>query len=363
MNKIINQEQVKKENFIYNQCLIYALVIGALSIPFLPIKSSSSKKHSVHAAVMMPRSSPSLVLPETIEEAEIQASLQAPPPSILDITEQPQIVKHKVASPKMVTPIAIIAAAPKPQTVVTLAQAPTLVKKQPVTVVQKIVQPKQVLLAPVEPKVRVPVVTSHHRYAKLPTGARQKTKPISIQYTKVDLKFIAKMEGTVLRGYVPLPKTTNSGVTIGSGLDLGQLTVSEFNKLPMDEALQAKLRPYVGLKKYNAVAYLRAHPLKITSKELIQVNQAAANMILAPLQKSYDQVSKVKFVDLPAAAQTALFSFAYQYGSGFKYKSATHQLWNYYVKQDWNNVNRTLRAFHSYGPRRRQEAQLISRLI
>src|SRR5581483_2568426 len=111
VNKIIGREKVKKGNLIYNQCLIYALVIGALSIPFLPLKSSNSKRHSEHANAMISQASPSLVLPETIEEAEIQANLQAPPPSIIEIeapvVSQPKAVMAEpnalAIQPKIVT--------------------------------------------------------------------------------------------------------------------------------------------------------------------------------------------------------------------------------------------------------------------
>jgi GH24 family phage-related lysozyme (muramidase) len=82
-----------------------------------------------------------------------------------------------------------------------------------------------------------------------------------------------------------------------------------------------------------------------------------------PLVKRYNKASKVAFTSLPAGAQTALFSFAYQYGSGFMKKAGTRQLWNYYVKQDWAAVTMTLRGFKMYAPRRQQEAKLVSNLI
>jgi Bacterial toxin homologue of phage lysozyme, C-term len=39
----------------------------------------------------------------------------------------------------------------------------------------------------------------------------------------VDWKFIGTLEGAgILKGYVPVSQTSNSGVTIATGVDLGQ---------------------------------------------------------------------------------------------------------------------------------------------
>ena len=120
-----------------------------------------------------------------------------------------------------------------------------------------------------------------------------------------------------MKGNVPLPKTTQSGVTIASGFDLGQMRFQEFNQLPITHTLKAKLRPYVGLKRIRAVAFLNNHPLRINTSEMQQLNEVSVNKILIPLVKRYNKASKVAFTSLPAKAQTALFSFAYQYGPGF----------------------------------------------
>ena len=40
---------------------------------------------------------------------------------------------------------------------------------------------------------------------------------------KIDFKFLSDLEGGCkLNGYVPNPKTSKSGVTIGTGFDLGK---------------------------------------------------------------------------------------------------------------------------------------------
>lgn len=193
-------------------------------------------------------------------------------------------------------------------------------------------------------------------------GTAQAATSITIQDTKIDSQFINKMEGSVLKGYVPLPGSTQSGVTIASGLDLGQMHLKDFNNLPINSALKAKLEPYIGLKKFQAVAFLKAHPLTINSIELKELNIVAANKILQPLVKNYDKASKIPFVSLPPQAQTALFSFAYQYGSYFMKNPQTSQLWSYYATQNWSKATQTLRSFKLYANRRNQEAHLLYNL-
>src|ERR1700688_3411798 len=104
---------------------------------------------------------------------------------------------------------------------------------------------------------------AHARAPAHPTPTQQtNSKPaISITDTKIDRDFIRTMEGSHLKGYVPLVKTTNSGVTIAHGFDLGQLSLREFNSMAISNELKQKLRPYVGLKKYAALSFLKKHPL------------------------------------------------------------------------------------------------------
>ena len=190
--------------------------------------------------------------------------------------------------------------------------------------------------------------------------AKAHASEISITNTQIDRNFIREMEGSSLKGYVPLVDATNSGVTIAHGFDLGQLSFREFDKLPLDENLKVKLRPYVGLKKYDALSFLQKHPLSITNAELTELNTVAANKILKPLVKYYDNASKEPFLKLPAAAQTAVFSYAYQNGAFFMFQPQSRKLWEYFVTQNWGKASKQLRQFSAYQSRRASEANLLS---
>lgn len=183
---------------------------------------------------------------------------------------------------------------------------------------------------------------------------------IMIDDTQIDSSFIRAVEGSILKGYVPLAGTTHSGVTIASGFDLGQMHIGEFNNLPISPDLKAKLRPYVGLIKFKAKAYLHSHPLVITEEEFIQLNKVAANKILQPLAKFFFQSTGKSFTTLPAEAQTVIFSFAYQHGPGFmKRKGGNQELWNAFTSENWSKASQVLRSFNQYTDRRGMEADLL----
>ncbi len=199
-----------------------------------------------------------------------------------------------------------------------------------------------------------------------PLGLTQKAdaspKPISINQTQIDQNFIHLMEGSRLYGYVPLANQSSSGVTIAHGVDLGQYSLREFNNLPIEWSLKRKLQPYVGLKKYTAQAYLNKHPLRITPAELQAINKASADSILMRLVNRYEKESGNSFLALPAEAQTVLFSYAYQYGPGFMYRSQSHSLWEAFISQNWSKASTILREAPMYKSRRISEARLLEQL-
>lgn len=185
---------------------------------------------------------------------------------------------------------------------------------------------------------------------------------VTFNQTDIDHNFIHKVEGLVLKGYVPLPKQTKSGVTIAAGFDLGQMTLQEFYALPMSEEMRTKLRPYIGLKKFEAVRFLKSNPLHVNKEEAKQLNIIAANKILIPLSISYKKATGKSFTSLPPAAQTVLFSFAYHYGPGFMKKPSLKTLWHCFVTENWSKAIHTLHSFKMYQGRRKQEAKLLAGL-
>src|SRR5207302_1219589 len=80
--------------------------------------------------------------------------------------------------------------------------------------------------------------------------------------TDVDWSFISDREGgQVLTGYVPDASGSQSGVTIGTGIDLGQRSESDINALNIAADLKTKLKPYCTKKTNDATDCLKKNPL------------------------------------------------------------------------------------------------------
>ncbi len=185
---------------------------------------------------------------------------------------------------------------------------------------------------------------------------------ISIAWT-----FIGRLEGAgIARGYVPNPDTSNSGVTIATGFDLGQRSSAQLESMGLPDDLTAKLMPYLGLKGRAALGYLNTHPLVLTADEVVAIDQAVRKEFSSRLASLYDSALSeagglAEFEDLPAPAQTVIASVAYQYGLDLRHR--TPHFWSLVLAQNWPDVVTELRSFgDAYARRRGQEADLLETL-
>jgi hypothetical protein len=120
----------------------------------------------------------------------------------------------------------------------------------------------------------------------------------------IDFNFISRLEGgRHTRGYVPNPETSRSGVTVGTGVDLGQMG----------------------------------------DQDLV------------------DETADVSFEDLPDGVQTVIASVAFQYGS---LQKRTPNFWRQITSGDWQGAYRNLQNFgDDYGTRRKKEAVLLKQSL
>lgn len=198
--------------------------------------------------------------------------------------------------------------------------------------------------------------------------------PASVE--DIDQQFILGQEGFETEGYVPVKGkgsnytsksgsgeiAGNSGVTVASGLDLGQR--SNLDDLKLSQKIKDKLSPYLGLKKKEAVKKLKELPLVLTEEEAILVKEATEE---AYYNKTEDKFNTnpfgKKFDDLPAEVQTALYSLVYNTGTigpntlekasnDNDYSDLIEELKNYYPKDSSAD-----KGFQ--GERRRAEARYI----
>ncbi|GAA4343115.1 pesticin C-terminus-like muramidase [Flaviaesturariibacter amylovorans] len=204
----------------------------------------------------------------------------------------------------------------------------------------------------------------------------------------IDWDFISNKEGgTKTKAYVPVctaksvinpenrtcfgkPTGTvigKSGVTIAAGVDLGQMNEHEFSKLKLPAHLETLLKPFVGKKKDEAVSSLQEFEtqhntsVQITMTDAKIINQRLKEKTVGVLAKNFDRDSNVKFDELPAEAQTALASLAFQYGPNFhaKENDFLQKVWDGYTKQDYNALANTLENAPEYKGRRKEEAAML----
>lgn len=184
----------------------------------------------------------------------------------------------------------------------------------------------------------------------------------------VDWAFISAREGgQVLTGYVPDASGSQSGVTIGTGIDLGQRAGSDIDALDIPAALKTTLKAYCGKKAKDATDYLKKNPLTVTADDATSLDKAIKQPLLDKLVTAYDAAvdkanaadhcSRVHFNALPQGVQTALASANFQYGS---LTGSTPNYWKQVTEQRWKDASDNLKKFgDAYPSRRKLEAGLI----
>lgn len=183
----------------------------------------------------------------------------------------------------------------------------------------------------------------------------------------VDWSFIRAREGDKFDGYVTDAQGGSSGVTIATGIDLGQRSGSDIDKLDIADDLKKKLKPYC-LKTGKAASDLLAKsPLSITAAEADALTKAVKGPMLDALVSEYDAAvdkanavdhcKRVHFDQLPTGVQTAIASAQFQYNS---LSSRTANYWKQVTEQRWADASKNLKDFGDrYKTRRNLEAGLI----
>jgi len=188
----------------------------------------------------------------------------------------------------------------------------------------------------------------------------------------VDWDFIGEQEGrAVQQGYVPDAKGSKSGVTVGTGVDLGARNMNDLDRLDLSDELKAKLEPYLGKQGQAAADYLAENPLTLTADEVKELDRAVKGQALDSVVKEYNNAvtalneadggSRPMFADLPREMQTVIASVGFQYGS---LKTATPNFFAQVTEQRWDDAKANLEDFGDrYPSRRGREAELLGQGI
>ncbi len=170
----------------------------------------------------------------------------------------------------------------------------------------------------------------------------------------IQWNFIARQEGVRYVGYVPDPKTSKSGVTVGCGVDIGHMTDDEFNALPV--LLQNKIEPYRHLVGRLAIQKINSSPLMLDTYEVNTLNQIIFDKLSSELREDYNRAGGA-WDTLTDEQQTCIMSVAFQYGV---LAAKTPKFWKDVVTHDWDSAIAELENFgDDYGSRRIQEANLL----
>jgi hypothetical protein len=175
---------------------------------------------------------------------------------------------------------------------------------------------------------------------------------------RVDKDFLKKSEDELrVKGYVPVYNNgkvvASSGVTISTGVDLGQQsaagTKAVLNAYIKDkgnpdkvdvDALLKKLDPYFGLQKQKAVDELAKTPLTVTMAEARLLADAFGYDTQKKVAAQFDKKNTqgMVFRKLPTEAQTVIVDFAYQYGLSDTKDSIRQTFWKYVYDGEWQKL-------------------------
>ena len=192
------------------------------------------------------------------------------------------------------------------------------------------------------------------------SGAQGKTMKSFVD--KINWKFISEKEGDrKLKGYVPNPDKSDSGVTIATGFDLGARGPQDL--LGLSPKLKAKLTPYLGFKKRDAEIRLKDFgPLNITAAEASEIDKFSKGQSVSNLRAEWNERAKElgpsakRFGELNSAQQTIAASVAFQYGS----LSRTPNFRKMMQTGNWRGAIGELRNFgDGYKSRRKDEANYL----
>jgi LysM repeat protein len=175
----------------------------------------------------------------------------------------------------------------------------------------------------------------------------------------VDPNFIRGQEGFRLDGYVPDPQSSRSGVTVGTGVDIGQMSAADIGALDIPQGLKQKLAPYAGLIGQNAVNFLYGHPLHLTQDETNTLDRVVTQNTIGGVANRFNLASPGNsFANLPPAARTVVADVAYQYGSNLAQRLPN--FWSDVTAGRWDSAAQKLRNFGDrYPTRRNAEADLL----
>ena len=179
------------------------------------------------------------------------------------------------------------------------------------------------------------------------------------QMDKVNWNFISDLEGKAVdTAYVP---SDNSGVTIGTGVDLKMKNAEFLETLGVPLDIIEVLEPYFGLKGDEAKKYIKDNPLVLSAVDVKILDESIQKYHANKIKSDYEKDSGKSWSALTSNQQTVITSVGFQYGN---MKHKTPNFWNGVISNDWKAVTDELLDFgDDYKTRRNKEAKLLNSKI
>jgi hypothetical protein len=192
--------------------------------------------------------------------------------------------------------------------------------------------------------------------------------------TAIDFQYIATLEGNQwLRGYVPFKRggivAGRSGMTVASGFDVGQWSLSQLGTMGFPSPLLDKLKPFANVnfksrdKSQVAAQVATLGPVPVLTKaEADLCDGRVFSAILGQAQKAWDtghSAGVPAFTALPAGWQTVWLSRYYQEGPATRValgKTFRAQA----LAGKWADAVTSLRSYTEYGARAKAEANVLA---
>ncbi len=176
----------------------------------------------------------------------------------------------------------------------------------------------------------------------------------------INFRFLSALEGgSGHSANIPLNRSdaennkdlgNRSGVTVGSGFDLGQVAKGAAGEATLrgygfPESLVQKLSPYLGKKRLDAFFELDKRPLVLNDNELDLINRQVmtryGNKCIVQWDSAVEKLREAGlktpyFHEMNSAQQTLIFSRYYHQGPGWQAKNKA--IYGSMVKNDWGAV-------------------------
>jgi hypothetical protein len=173
-----------------------------------------------------------------------------------------------------------------------------------------------------------------------------------------DAASVAKKSNHQCFGKKPGSVIGRSGMTIGTGVDLGQMNEYDLHRLRLPHDLYMKLKPYLGIRKAEA---LKLPPLTLLAGEAKLLSDKVKLVIISKIIKRYEKESGKVFDSLSPKVQAAIIDYFYQWGPDGMLEKPHSDLWDSIKRNDWVSVTDFLDSLEDYAGRREQESDLIKK--